>query len=266
MKYSLPFYTTNPYLKQVDEISIRYDEFCEPSLMDFLDEHIGQRVVLRIARDNKMTAKNYQFLQAIVKQYAEGAVVLRFESLDDSGVKYGLPHFFYYYCNDIEQAIELEKQGVTDVYITGNLCYWLPELRRRLHCNIRVYPNIAQSSIDCSDPYTKFFIRPEDVKLFEPYIDYFEFYTEDCTRAADLYRIYHINKYYEGRLEMLITGFPQFLIHNECLDQGLAAEKLYCHKNCIYGSNCQTCKKWFNLAQSLYNNKYTISLQKDKSE
>lgn len=258
MKYNLPFYVGNPYLDLVDEISIRYDAEYEPSLIDFLDEHKNQRVVLRIAANNKLTDENYKFLQTIVKQYAEGMVVLRFESLDDVGTKYGLPHFFYYHCTDIEQVLTLQNMGVTDVYITGNLCYQLDTLRQLVTCNIRVYPNIAQSSIEQSNPYTKFFIRPEDVKVYEPYIDYLEFYTDDIVRAAELYNIYYMQKGFIGRLELIITGFPAFKVHNECIEQGLAYERLHCHKTCSYWSKCKLCEKYFDLAQVAYNNQYII--------
>lgn len=263
MKYSLPFYVGNKYLDMADEIMIKYDADSESSLMGFLDEHPNQRVVLRIAKKNKMTDSNYQFLQAIVKQYAEGAVVIRFEELVDSGIKFTLPHFFLYYCNDIEQALTLQNMGVTDIYVTGNLCYQLKNLKEKIKCNIRVYPNWAQSSIEQSNPYTKFFIRPEDVKMFEPYIDYFEFYTDDVRAAADLYKVYCVKGHFEGDLSKIITGFPPAQIYNECIDPLLAADRLKCNKTCVYwGSSCKICEKWFHLAQTLYNKKYTIKLTK----
>ena len=54
MKYSLPFYVGNKYLDMVDEIMIKYDADNESSLIDFLDEHPNQRIVLRIAKENKI--------------------------------------------------------------------------------------------------------------------------------------------------------------------------------------------------------------------
>ena len=264
MKYSLPFYVGNPYLQKADEISIKYDVSSEVSLIDFLDEHIGQRIVLRIAKNNHLTDKNYQFLQAVVKQYAEGTVVLCFEELTSIGTNFRLPHFFKYYCTDIEQALALAEKGVTDIYVTDNLCYWLKEVRDKVKCNIRVFPNWAQSSIDLSNPYTKFFIRPEDVNLFEPYIDYLEFYTTNVKLAADLYEIYCIKKSYTGWLEILITGLPHIQVHNECIDPLLATERLNCHKSCTYWSNCKLCEKWFSLAQTLYNAKYVIKLKEQE--
>lgn len=267
MKYSLPFYVGNKYLDMVDEIMIKYDADNESSLIDFLDEHPNQRIVLRIAKENKMTNKNYQFLQAIVKQYAERAVVIRFEELVDIGKRFSLPHFFLYYCNDIEQVLTLQNMGVTDVYITGNLCYQLKDIKDRIKCNIRVYPNVAQSSIEQSDAYTKFFIRPEDVKTFEPYIDYFEFYTDDVRRAADLYKIYCVQGHFEGDLSHIISGFPPFEVYNECIDPLFAIEKLNCHKACVYwGKDCKICEKWLHLAQTLYNKKYTIKINKQSGD
>lgn len=260
MKYSLPFYVGNPYLQKVDEITIKYDASSEASLMDFLDEHMGQRIVLKIAKNNHLTDKNYQFLQAVVKQYAEGSLVLRFNELTNVGTKFRLPHFFGYSCTDLEQALALDKKGVTDIYVTDNLCYRLKDLKDKVKCNIRVYPNVAQSSIEYSDPYTKFFIRPEDVKIFEPYIDYLEFQVDDIKRTASLYNIYCVQGTFEGDLAEIITGFPRFQVHNECIDPFLAAERLNCRKSCVYWNDCNLCEKWFQLAQTLYNKKFVISL------
>lgn len=266
MKYSLPFYTTNPHLNTVDEIMIKYDADSEPSLIDFLDEHKNQRVILRISKNNKMKSDNYHFLQSIVQNYPKGNVIIRFDELNSIGKEYALPHFFNYYCTDKEQARVLDKQGVTDIYITGNLCYQLVDLREEIKCNIRVFPNIAQSSIETSNSYTKFFIRPEDIKIYEKYIDYIEFYTDDVKRAAGLYNIYCIQGKYEGALEEVIDGLPAFIAHNECIDPLFALERLRCRKACAYWSNCKLCEHWFNLAQTLYNKKYTIKLSDKGSD
>ena len=59
MKYSLPFYVGNKYLDMADEIMIRYDADSESSLMNFLDEHPNQRVVLRIAKNNVFPSSTF---------------------------------------------------------------------------------------------------------------------------------------------------------------------------------------------------------------
>lgn len=263
MKFSIPFYSGNKFLNEVDEITIKYDAEKESALIEFLDEHPNQRVVLRIAKENKMKAENYQYLAQIARLRGEGTFAVRFEQMTDLGRQYGLPHFFLYYCDTAEQASVLAEMGVSDIYVTANLCYQLSSLAEHIKCNIRLFPNIAQSSIEQSDPYTKFFIRPEDLEIYEPYIDYIEFYTEDVKRAAVLYEIYAKRKEYVGWLEEIITGFPHKEVRNEYVTPAIAKERLECNKNCANRwSNCRLCKKYFELAQTAYNNNFIIKLTK----
>lgn len=262
MKYSLPFYVGNPYIDTAEEISIKYDAKDERSLTSFLDKHINQRVVIKISKNNKLTEKNYSALQQIIKMYPQETVVCCFESLNLSDVQSQLPHFFDYYCYDIEQIQTLLSLGATDIYVTGNLCFHLPQIKEKFKCNIRVFPNITQSSILESDDEKKFFIRPEDIILFEPYIDYLEFYTSDLKKTALLYKIYKIQKEYSGLLSEIITDAPKN-IYNEYLSPALANERIYCKKSCIYyGRECNICHNCFHMADALYTKQHTIVLNK----
>lgn len=267
MNYSLPFYVGNPYLDTVDELSIKYDAENEQSLTNFLDKHTHQRIVLKIAKENKLTEKNYLFLGQIVKMYAAGSVVCRFDSLNLSAAQQALPHFFNYYCYDIEQVQTFNTLGVTDIYITGNLCFQLPQIKKQFNnCNIRVFPNVAQSSMLETDNRKKFFIRPEDVSLFEGYVDYLEFYTPDVRQAAALYKIYKVQKRYSSWLSDIVTNAPKN-IHNDCLTSVLAEERVHCNKACVYyGRKCAICESCFNLAETLYTKQHTIVLNQIDTE
>ena len=68
------------------------------------------------------------------------------------------------------------------MYITNEFAFNMIDISKVCYLNstmIRVYPNIAQTSArktSTIDSLTKFFIRPEDVMFYEPYVDVFEFY------------------------------------------------------------------------------------------
>lgn len=263
MKYSLPFYMDNPYLNKTDEISIKYEAADEPELAAFIDEHPNQRIVLKIAKNHDLTDENFHYLAELFKLYAAGAVVCRFESLTISSAAAALPHFFNFTCRDLEEVMTIAAQGVTDIYIGGNLGYQVKQIRDITSCNIRLYPNLAQSAIDASDPQTKFYIRPEDVEKYEEYIDYLEFYCpSDIRETAQLYKIYAIDHLYNGWLSGIIKGAPK-QIHNACVPNVLIDARLKCNKACVYWqTKCKICEKGYELAQTLYAKLHTLTRAK----
>ena len=55
---------------------------------------------------------------------------------------------------------------------------------------IRVFPNVAQSRSEIP-AIKQFFIRPEDLNAYEPYVDIYEFYRVNSSINTDvLYEIY----------------------------------------------------------------------------
>lgn len=264
MKYSLPFYAGNPYLNKADEISIRYTAADEAALSEFLDQHTHQRVVLRIPQSSGLTDKNYYYLQELFKLYAAGSVICCFDTLTLSSAQAALPHFFAYDCKDIEEIVALAAQGVTDIYVGSNLGYQLDIIRKMVQCNIRFRPNLIQNAFAFSDIETQFFIRPEDIQLYEPYIDYIEFYYINIKDTATAYKAYCINHRYDGWLSNIIFNAPA-KIHNSCVTSVMAAERLKCHKSCVYAqSTCKICAHCYELAQTLYAKLHTIRLNEKK--
>lgn len=89
---------------------------------------------------------------------------------------------------------------MSDIYITNDLAFDLNTLSKEVHkinnkCQIRVYCNIAQSALVLQEQNSlkSFFIRPEDVDLYEKYIDVLEFYGVD-EKLETYYKIYVIDK------------------------------------------------------------------------
>ena len=53
-------------------------------------------------------------------------------------------------------------------------------------------------------------IRPEDVKVYEEWIDVLEFITTDLKQEATLLNIYKDNGYWPGNLNLLFTNLTKF--------------------------------------------------------
>lgn len=89
----------------------------------------------------------------------------------------GIPYFFSKYFTTIDEVYEAILLQPSDMYICEELGFSLDRISKLLHSHnikVRVFPNICQSSANKIPPIKKFFIRPEDIPLYEQFVDVFE--------------------------------------------------------------------------------------------
>lgn len=82
------------------------------------------------------------------------------------------------------------------MYIVETLAFEIDKCGNKAHeagVNIRILPNIAQSQFADTEDVKKFFVRPEDIHHYEPYVDTLEFLC-DISKEATIYKIYAIDK------------------------------------------------------------------------
>lgn len=93
---------------------------------------------------------------------------------------------------------------------------------------LRVVPNVAYYAyIPREDGVCGSWIRPEDLYLYEPFIDVIEFEDCDIKKEQALYRIYMEQKTWPGDLKMIITNLNYPGV-NRMIPHDLAAKKMTC--------------------------------------
>ena len=102
----------------------------------------------------------------------------------------------------------------------------------------------------------KFFIRPEDLKEYEKYIDIIEFYNVD--KQIDIYYdIYENKKQWFGKLNEIILDFNSE-IDNKYIIPRFAEMRIRCSKKCFKGKHCRRCNVIENLSNSLEKSKLIV--------
>lgn len=113
---------------------------------------------------------------------------------------------------------------------------------------LRIVPNIAYYAfIPREDGVCGSWIRPEDLYLYEPYIETIEFEDCDIKKEQALYRIYCEQKAWPGDLGMIITNLNHTGV-NRMIPEELTLRRMNCGQRCQSGSNCQLCYKFLKLA------------------
>lgn len=166
------------------------------------------------------------------------------KKMDSHGFKW----FFSKIFSDEKMLFEtVEEFNVSEVYIGGDLGFNIMDISDELYnlnIKVRVYPTVALSDsgrIVFTDN-TAFYIIPESIDAYEPYIDTIEFDT--CEKKGNtLFKIYALDKHFHHDLRFLIYGletpFPLYLVKGDTIDM-FTKTRLNCGRDCV-GLDCHLC-------------------------
>ena len=275
MKYCINYSNKSHIIDKVDEILIRYDKNKILELFtQFIPAHLNQRVIIQLIEENNIdTIVNN--LKKIISIYNENKdikfdIQLPFynqkfmEELKDTNLKY----FFKAAANSWDKFTGLISQNVSDIYITDELAFELDKVAEIAHKNnikVRIYPNVAQSRWDKLSDILKFFIRPEDIEMYEPYVDVCEFYGDKAQQIDTYYKIYQEDKKWFGDLQEIIIGLDS-KIDSRYIIPRFAEKRIKCGKDCLKGGKCEMCKRILDLSEQLENAHLIVQIDKEKEE
>ena len=222
MKYCVGFIRKNGnFLQKADEISIKYQSNDIISLRNFLDKHLEQRIIISIEHDlDFIKNKQLDIFKTLREKYNYSNFALRFSgekhflyAINDELKESGIPYFYSLIATDIDTFTGLVNSGASDVYIGDNLGFEIKDISKIAHqkgVKIRVYPNKCQTNWWGTPDIKTFFIRPEDVPSYEPYIDVMEIWAETLAEKQNIdiyYKIYAIDKEWYGDLKEFLMQF-----------------------------------------------------------
>ena len=155
--------------------------------------------------------------------------------------------------------------GVTDIYVVNELGFSLDKCAAAAHkqnIKIRVFPNVAQSSWYNTSDLTKFFIRPEDVEDYLPYVDVFEIFEneENPLFAETLYKVYAKDHRWMGELNEIILNF-NVKLNGKYTHPLWTSRRISCEKKCLKGSRCDMCHTIAELGETLEKVQITVGKQ-----
>lgn len=270
MKYCLVL-TDIPAIEKADEIILEYNRK-NLKIIDYIKEHSNQRIILNISNLNE--ALQYKEIEKLNAIYVENKLNFSIklpsynEKIKDLLPSLQVPFFFDWIVTDWDELLGYIQLGVSDVYIGNNLGFELDKVAEVAHQNnvqIRVFPNVAQSSWKETSGLKKFFIRPEDVTFYSDYVDIFEFWGTDLKKQEIFYKIYSKQEWF-GSLNEIIYELNEELDSRYIIPR-FAEKRVRCKKECLKGGKCQICDRIKELSYTLeeahiivdYNNKEDLN-------
>ena len=245
MKYCLKWNNRCLHLKDADEISIKYIE--DRGLIDFMEKYVNKRIVIRLESTNFADSEIAK-LVAIRKQFPNYRFTVGLPQEDyNLALKLNSKDIPFYFLKPVQNwedfRFYITELEVSDIDLSGALAFELPKVKRYLekvkaNTVIRVTPNIIHSQTDNCPPLQHFFIRPDDIDQYEPYVDIIEF--EGIEHQDTFYNIYAKEKMFIGKLNQVIYNFP-LAIDNMGLIPQFGERRISCGRECLSGGRCKRC-------------------------
>ena len=262
MKYSIHYYKGCPILDDADEIIIKYTEK-DPELINFVQNwKQEQRIVINITTlTNQEIEENLSIFSAAASAH-NIAILCRKDQFYVDIAAADIPFFFDYGIDSLDELVWQIHLGVSDIYIVNELGFSITKIKEAYEdkVNIRVFPNVAQGGNENIDGFNKFFIRPEDVGIYENYVDIFEFGGE-LDQQPIIYKIYKDERWL-GNLNEIIIGSNAF-INNLSIVPSFGYSRLNCNKRCAF-NKCDICNHIKSVSEIL--NDKGINIKKEKKK
>ena len=256
MKYMVSCRQSVAYLMKSDEIKVNYGDKAILSHLVGPEEESTYKgeINIYIPRGTNIDWNYFEpYRQALNLVIApEDTYLLR------EARTYGYKAFWAYPVSTYQELDSLVYIGVDEILIDGPLYFDVENVKKLAHGvelrmnPIQCYPNQLPHTNGIRGTY----VRPEDVNLYEPYVEHMEFGDLDLAAERVYVEVYNKQKW-PGNLNLLLKNL-NYNIDNRGLnspDLNLGLRRRSCQQKCLQGSVCRRCEFAFQYVTYLDQNK-----------
>lgn len=248
-----------PNMKNVEkaqQIKIEYRAEDE-TLEEFIKENAGKHIYIEypLVKDlfeEKEDLQRFKALKSVgdnwTLQFAINEIVrysdpaMSTKDIKLAAIRDCCPHFMF---RDIatnwEEFNFLLSTKPSEIYVGYSIAFSMKDIKRRCDkegVKVRAYANTAQKIWLENSDAKQFFIRPEDIKLYEQYLDGIDF-VGDAAIQDVMFDIYSKGEW-AGDLDEIIVGLDAS-INNITLPATFGEYRLNCKKRCLVTGSCHLC-------------------------
>lgn len=248
MKVCLNGRQDREFLKKADEIKLEYRD--RRIITDYAKEYPGTYIIIELINVEEQDIdwkllQEYDFM-------CDGKFYVCISSLQQAkeASKHNLKFFSGYPVESDFELIGWINVGASYVRLGMPLFFEMDRLQKQYGDKIkfRAVPNVAfTDGLYHMDGINGQWIRPEDMLLYDKYIDVFEFESKTQKQERALYRRYIELQEWPGSLKTIIMNF-QADGSNPMILPEVAKARLNCKQKCIRGGKCRICYNAVSLA------------------
>lgn len=235
------------HIEDADEIRCPYNQL--GSIYNFMLKHKNKRYNI-IIDSNADFQKAIEQIDVIKDRVDDYTVQCNSFAQLNALVSSGYNAFLSYPVSDWETFSNLVNLGVSDIYIDGSLGFSISSLSLVPdNILIRVSPTLSPNAAIAKNKEASFFIRPEDLPLYEKAINVIDFKEVKQEQEDALYSIYKRGTF-NYDINQLIAGLPR--VNNLMFKQEFAEKRLNCKQKCkVPGYNCHYCSTYIHIIENL---------------
>lgn len=247
MKVCLSGRQDKEFLKKADEIKLEYRD--RRIIPDYIIDYPGAYIIIEllpgIEEIDWDALQEYNYL-CHEKFYLCVSSIEQAKEASNLGIK-------FYSGYPIESDFELQgwiNVKASYVRLGMPLFFEMDRLKKQYGDKIkfRAVPNVAYlDGLSHSDGINGQWIRPEDIRLYDQYIDVFEFESINKAQEQALYKYYIEKQEWLGSLKTIISNFKAEG-SNTMIPSDVIKTRLNCGQKCVKGSDCRICYRAVNLA------------------
>lgn len=218
-------------------------------LYDLIELYPNKKFVIRIPRGAEI------IWDELIIFNTKCNIILAIEDLHLAPVckKNRLKFFWAYPITSYYELQGVLKLGVSEVLLGAPLYFDLT-LSALKDVNVRLIANLCYDDyIPRTDGICGTYVRPEDVKAYEPYVDTLEFRTEELSQEATLLEIYK-RESWPGNLNLLLTNLGHN-VDNRGIPDEFAPARIQCRQSCMRTNGCHLCETSIKFSKALSKHK-----------
>lgn len=261
MKVCLSSRNTVEYLLKADEIKVQYKD--HEIIPNLIERYPKATIILDLNKQYEFNETDETSWADIImyNDLAKNNFICCTETLFQMNYckENNLKFYYGFPINSFYELQSLKKLGVCYLRLAPPLTHMLPDVAK-LEIPIRAVPNICyQDYLPHQNGIHGQWIRPEDLHIYELYIDTIEF--EDCNEIKEqaLYRIYMEEHEWPGDFDMLFTNFNHPGV-NRMIEPIVGRTRMSCGQRCEQNGSCHLCDISVQLADPEMWEEYQISL------
>ena len=279
MNFCVPFVKQFKYLNQEKvEFNINFKPEIE-KLDNFIQKYGSHRINLIISNSNNIDNYDefFKIIKVLRKKNPECELITclpyYIKQLEEKINENELPHYYNEIITTWDKFQGYLTLNITDIFISGDIAFNIKIASEKAKKNgkkLRCYCNIVQSGWLEGNSLKTFFIRPEDIELYNNYIDSMEFFIDDLKDSVKVnvvYEIYVKNQFWFGKLKEIIHGYNGEE-DSRLIIAKFGEQRLNCGRRCLqcspYSSCCQICDRIIELGEILDNRGLMVTVDKQK--
>ena len=245
MKYCVGGRQGYPTMKKADEVKVEYRDM--DRIRDFIEKLPDKVIILEIDTFTPEDLPTLEFFNKNLNNF-----VLCIKDLTCAKVFKDLGFKFYWHYPittyyDLQGVLALEPEYIL---LGEPLCFDLERISV-YNVKIRLVANVAHDNyIPRIYGIRGKWIRPEDVPVYDEYVDVLEFRMCNLEQERTLLHVYKDNKKWLGNLNLLIKNLD-FNVDNRAIPEEIGKIRANCQQRCMRHGACRFCETAFKFADAL---------------